>query len=433
MTRTPTLEAPSLSVDFANAGLHPGQVEVLNDPHRFKLLRAGRRWRKTSLAMVQALTGYVGADRKFLGAIEGGAIGWWVPSMTARYIVADWIPLRSLAAQIPGTRIEEANHRIEFPSGGSILLLTGENVDSGRGLGLDGAVIEEASIQTELLWTETIRATLIDRRGWALFIFTPKGQNWIWALEENLPHLGPNWTAFHFRSGDNPLVEPEELEDLVREMSSLTKLQEIDAEYVSAGAGVFRADWFRHYYVRDVGDRRFYMLGEEAIPADSLWRFHTVDLAWSLEEDADFTVISTWGVTARKHALLLDVVRGRFEGPDILPRFRIAYERFGGHFVVERATRQMHILQEAARSGLPIREVRAEKDKVARALPATARMEAGTIWFPPPTTPWWRDVEGELLAFPAGRHDDFVDTLSYAVAEIGRGASAYDEGGLAGD
>jgi predicted phage terminase large subunit-like protein len=77
----------------------------------------------------------------------------------------------------------------------------------------------------------------------------------------------------------------------------------------------------------------------------------------------------------------------------------------------------MHIVQEAERTGLPIREVRAEKDKVARALPATARMEQGRVWFPPATTPWMPEITEELLAFPAGRHDDFCDTLGYAVAE----------------
>lgn len=433
VTRAPVVDAPSITVDFGGIGFHPGQLEVLNDPHRFKLLRAGRRWRKTSIGIVQAFTGYRGADRKFRGALDGGHIGWWVPSMTARYIVQCWIPIRSIAAQIPGTVIEEANHRVVLPGGGSILVLTGENVDSGRGLGLDGAVIEEAAIQLELLWTETIRATLIDRRGWAMFLFTPKGMNWIWQLEEDLPNLGDDWTAFHYRSGDNPTIDRDELDALTREMSSIVQLQEIEAEYVSAGAGVFRAEWFRHWYARDADGQRFYMLGDNPVASDDMWRFHTVDLAWTLEEDADYTVISSWGVTKRNHMLLLNVIRGRFEGPDIIPRMRVAYEMFGGHFVVERATRQMHIVQEAVRSGLPVREVKAEKDKVARALPTTARMEQGTIWFPPPTTPFWREIEGEILAFPAGRHDDFVDTMSYATAEVGRGASAYDAGGLLTD
>jgi predicted phage terminase large subunit-like protein len=145
--------------------------------------------------------------------------------------------------------------------------------------------------------------------------------------------------------------------------------------------------------------------------------FHTVDLAWSLEEGADYTVISSWALTPQRHLLLLDMIRGHFEGPDIVPKLRQAYQRWNGVLAVEKATRQMSIIQEAVRTGLPVREVKADKDKIARALLATARMEQGRVWFPQATVPWFRDIEEEMLAFPAGRHDDFVDTLAYAVAE----------------
>src|ERR1051326_3316607 len=138
MTKTAAVETSVLQVTPPR--LHPGQLEVLNHPARFKLLRAGRRWRKSGLGVIQAFTGYDGPGRRFPGALDGGQIGWWVPSMTARYVVVDWEPIRSLAAQIPGSRIEEANHRVVLPTGGSIMMLTGDNVDSRRGLGLEGGV-----------------------------------------------------------------------------------------------------------------------------------------------------------------------------------------------------------------------------------------------------------------------------------------------------
>lgn len=403
--------------------LHAGQLEVLHHPARFKLLRAGRRWRKSGLAVVQSFTGYTGPEgRSFLGALQGGRVGFWVPSMTKRYLVTDWEPLKFLARQVPGSRVEEADHRVVLPSGGWVLMLTGDNVDSGRGLGLDGAVVEEASLMPELLWSGTIRATLVDRKGWALLIFTPQGQNWVYDLSNEVASK-PDWHEFHYQSQDNPSLDPEELEAMAGELSTLLYKQEILAEYVDAGAGLFHADWIRHYYVRWDNDQRFYLLGEETVPAAHCRNFHTVDLAWSLEEDADYTVVSSWAVTPRNHLLLLDVVRGRFEGPDIVPKMRQQWEKYGGYIAVEKATRQMGIIQEAVRRGLPIREARMGRErgadaKVARALPATARMESGTIWFPPASVPWYRELEAEVLAFPVGRHDDFVDTLSYAVAEV---------------
>jgi predicted phage terminase large subunit-like protein len=133
-------------------------------------------------------------------------------------------------------------------------------------------------------------------------------------------------------------------------------------------------------------------------------------------------VIASWAITRKRHLILMDVTRGRFEGPDIVPRLRRAFTRYGGVLVVEKATRQMSIIQEAVRTGLPVHVVRAEKDKVARSWPAQARMEQGTVWFPR-DAPWYPEIEEELLAFPAGRHDDFVDCLSYAALHIAGGGA----------
>jgi hypothetical protein len=38
-----------------NVSPHPGQSEVHNDPHRFKVLAAGRRWGKTRLGVLECI------------------------------------------------------------------------------------------------------------------------------------------------------------------------------------------------------------------------------------------------------------------------------------------------------------------------------------------------------------------------------------------
>jgi predicted phage terminase large subunit-like protein len=118
--------------------------------------------------------------------------------------------------------------------------------------------------------------------------------------------------------------------------------------------------------------------------------------------------------------VLLDVDRARREGPDIVPALRRARERWGlGAIWIEKVGFQLALVQEARRAGLPIRELEADKDKVARALPATAELEGGRVWFPRAAA-WLDDCEAEVLSFPGGRHDDFTDTLSYAV-RVARG------------
>lgn len=439
MTRAPARISGEMVV--VPPPMHAGQLEVLHDPSRGKLLRAGRRWRKSGLGVVQAFTGYAGLDgREYKGALTGGAIGWWVPSMTARYLVADWEPIKGLARQVPGHRIEEANHRVIMPSGGSIMMLTADTIDSGRGLGLDGAIIDEASLIDERLYVETVQATLIDKLGWTMLLFTPKGLNWVHGIEETIRQgLRPNWSAFHFSSLDNPFLSEEALADVTRDMSTMVYKQEILAEYVSSGAGMFHPEWVRSWYPRNGSDGRLeaYMLGGEAVAPGDCWRFSTVDLAWSLEERADYTVISTWAVTPRSHLILLDVQRGHYEGPDIPRKLADVYSAHEPHyFLLERAARQLTIIQAAQRTGLPIREVRADRHpssvhqgevKVARALTATARMESGQVWFPPEDrVPAVRECIAELLAFPAGVHDDFVDTLSYAAMEVAKRSGTGD-------
>ncbi len=68
---------------------------------------------------------------------------------------------------------------------------------------------------------------------------------------------------------------------------------------------------------------------------------------------------------------------------------------------------------------MPIRALQADKDKFARALPASARMEAGAV-FLPKYAPWLGDLETELLRFTASKNDrdDQVDTLAYAALQL---------------
>ena len=114
---------------------------------------------------------------------------------------------------------------------------------------------------------------------------------------------------------------------------------------------------------------------------------------------------------------MLDLVRARLEGPDIVPALRRLYERFRPDTIgIEATAFQLSIVQEARRTGLPIRALRADRDKVSRALTAAVRMEGGNVFFE--SGSWYLDVlEKELTTFPVGRHDDTVDVLSYAVLE----------------
>lgn len=61
---------------------------------------------------------------------------------------------------------------------------------------------------------------------------------------------------------------------------------------------------------------------------------------------------------------------------------------------------------------LRIEEVTPSGDKVMRSQNIQGRMAQGRVRFPK-FAPWWADAEAELLSFPAGKHDDFVDALAH--------------------
>jgi predicted phage terminase large subunit-like protein len=140
-----------------------------------------------------------------------------------------------------------------------------------------------------------------------------------------------------------------------------------------------------------------------------------MDLAASTKTTADFTVIATVAVTPNGQFILLDLLRRRVEAPDIIPIMKDINDReMPEAFYIEKTGFQLSMVQIARREGLPVKELRADRDKVSRALPLAARMENGKVWFNEKSV-WYDDLMRELLTFPVGEHDDQVDALAYAV------------------
>jgi predicted phage terminase large subunit-like protein len=59
-----------------------------------------------------------------------------------------------------------------------------------------------------------------------------------------------------------------------------------------------------------------------------------------------------------------------------------------------------------------VKEQSAAKDKLTRAQPIIGRMGMGMVMFPS-YEPWTEAAKQELMKFPGGRHDDFVDALAH--------------------
>jgi predicted phage terminase large subunit-like protein len=154
------------------------------------------------------------------------------------------------------------------------------------------------------------------------------------------------------------------------------------------------------------------------IPKDQCVTFQIVDPAASLKTSADLFVDGTFVQTPTNDLLVRDILRTRVEGPDQVGLMRTGLTKWSAAWVgVEKVAYQLTLFQAARRAGLPVRAITADKDKFSRALSASARYEAGTI-FHPAEAPWLAEYEQELVDFPNGAHDDQVDVVSYAAAAL---------------
>lgn len=382
---------------------HPSQLEVAKSTARFKVLIAGRRWGKTRMG-----------TQEVLDAGLAGKRAWWV-APTYPMATEGWRPLSKMAHLVPGAKVREVDRQIEFPGGGLVQVRSADDPNRLRGAGLDLLVLDECAFMKSEAW-DVLRPALSDRQGKALFITTPKGRdNWVARIFDDATK--PGWARWQLPSWDNPFLDRQEIEEARDEIGSLVFDQEYGAAFVSMQGQMFRPDWLRYGSVT-VKDGLNWLHTDEVLDYREMTRFVTVDLAASTKTHADYTVICAVA-SMGKTMFVLDVDRRRMEGPDIVPAIRRMIERWDLDVAyIESVGFQLSIVQEARRDGLAVVELRADRDKIARATALQARMEAGDVWFNDGS--WLPDLERELLSFPDSDHDDQVDALAYAARVVGQ-------------
>jgi predicted phage terminase large subunit-like protein len=113
---------------------------------------------------------------------------------------------------------------------------------------------------------------------------------------------------------------------------------------------------------------------------------------------------------------LLEAWRGKVEFGELKRKLIGLHQTWRSHTVlVEDAASGQSLVQEL-RIGthLPIKPIRADRDKLARLTAVTPILEARRLLLP--ETAWWRDdFIAELTSFPAGAHDDWCDALAMAL------------------
>lgn len=153
-----------------------------------------------------------------------------------------WDYLKQFAGSIPMVRFHETELRCDLPNGARIQLLGSENPDSLRGIYLDGVCLDEMADMPESLFPEVIRPALSDRKGWALFIGTPRGHNSFFELY-SAAESQDDWHTALYKASETGILDEEELDAAKSMMSNDQYSQEYECSWVANVPGaVFGAE-----------------------------------------------------------------------------------------------------------------------------------------------------------------------------------------------
>lgn len=209
---------------------HKFQRQIHANLKRFSVIIAHRRFGKTVLA-VNTLIDAALRSRKVEPRFA------YVAPFRSQAKTVAWDYLRRFGMTVPGTTVAEGELSITFPHGARIRLHGADNPDALRGIYLDGVVMDEMADLKPEVWGEVIRPALSDRRGFALFIGTPRGQNQLYELFQ-YAQSDPSWYAGLFPVDETGLVAAEELELARAVMSPNSYRQEFLCDFTASSDNV---------------------------------------------------------------------------------------------------------------------------------------------------------------------------------------------------
>lgn len=181
------------------------------------------------------------------------------------------------------------------------------------------------------------------------------------------------------------------------------------------GALVKRSDW-----------RRW----EKPYPPDCEFVIQSWDTAFLKNQRADYSACTTWGVfyvdneEGKKipNVILLDAYKERLEFPALKKMAAEMYnQRRPDAFLVEGKAAGMPLIFELRAMGIPVTEYTPSRgnDKIARVNSITDLFASGVVWAP--DTRFADEVIEEFASFPAGEHDDLVDSSTQALIRFRQG------------
>jgi predicted phage terminase large subunit-like protein len=148
--------------------------------------------------------------------------------------------------------------------------------------------------------------------------------------------------------------------------------------------------------------------------------YMAVDFAISETERSDYTVMVVGGVDEEGQLYILDVVRARLDGMEIVDNlFGLAKRYSPDTITVEAGSIEKALgpfiraeMFKPDKAFLNLNPMVPTKDKQSRARGIQARMRAGGVKFNKETD-WYPQLESEMRQFPRAVHDDQVDAMAW--------------------
>lgn len=187
-----------------------------------------------------------------------------------------------------------------------------------------------------------------------------------------------------------------------------------------AGGGIFKSEWVKHWSV---------------LP-EFEYRIIYADTAMKTGEQNDYSVFQHWGKGRDGKIYLLDMIRGKWEAPQLLRQSIAFWEKCKhSHSGVLRKLKPEDkasgtgLIQQMKQAGIPVEGIPRSKDKITRAYDTAPQVEAGNVLIMPGGD-CLSDLLHELTNFPNANFDDTVDPLMDAVQDMLNSQSGYSWAGF---
>lgn len=154
-----------------------------------------------------------------------------------------WSYLKQYATRIPGTVVNESELHVTLPNGSQIRLYGADNPESLRGIYLDGLVMDELADVAPDVWYSILLPTLSDRKGWCIFMGTPKGINLLSEVRQKAMADRKNWGMLELTCYQTGALDDQEIERMRDAMGEERFRREMLCDFnASAGAVLLSVD-----------------------------------------------------------------------------------------------------------------------------------------------------------------------------------------------